>query len=83
MILCSQDRDLQKPIEEAFLSKSNCCSFRISGQDYRLYFCSTTEMYQENVKYGTRKKVRRRPADFRSREDLQQLKRYVQITDFW
>ena len=39
-------------------------------------------MYQENVKYGTRKEVRRRPADLRSREDLQQLKRYVQITDF-
>lgn len=38
-------------------------------------------MYQENVRYGTRKKVRRRPADFRSRADIQQLKRYIQNTD--
>ena len=40
-------------------------------------------MYQENVRYGTRKKVRRRPADFRSRADIQQLKRYMQNTDFY
>lgn len=75
-----QDRDLQQPIEEAFLSKSNCCSFRISDQVYKLYL-STSEMHQENVKYGTRKEVRRRPADFKSRADIQQLKRCARNTD--
>jgi len=77
-----QDSDLQKSIEEAFLNKTNCFSFRISDQDYRLYFSSTTDMYQENVRYGTRKEVRRRPAEFQSRADIQQLKRYVRMLSF-
>jgi len=76
-----QDRDLQKSIEEAFLSKRKCFSFRISDQDYKLSFCSTTEMLQENVRYGTRKEVRRRPAEFNSGVHIQNLKRYVQNTD--
>ena len=79
-ILCVQGRDMQISMEQAFLSKSKCISFRISDQDYRLFFSSTTEMYQENVRYGTRKEVRRRPAEFQSRAHIQ-LKRYVQNTD--
>ena len=39
-------------------------------------------MYQENVRYGTRKEVRRRPAEFQSRADIQQLKRYVRMLSF-
>jgi len=68
-------------MEEAFLSKRKCFSFRISDQDYRLFFCSTTGMHQENVRYGTRKEVRRRPAEFKSGVHSQKLKTYVQSTD--
>ena len=76
--LCLQGRDLQRSIEEEFLKKTNCFKFKISEQDYALYFYPSTEMHQENLRYGTTKKVRRRPAEFKSGADIRELKRYVQ-----
>ena len=78
-----QGKDLQQPIEDAFLKKTFYFTFSISEQNYVLYFNPTTEaseMHQENVRYGTTKKVRRRPAEFKTRADIRELKRYVQTT---
>ncbi|KAJ7337282.1 Poly (ADP-ribose) polymerase [Desmophyllum pertusum] len=68
-------RDLQRSFEKAFVNKTNCFKFRISDQDYELHFSPPTEMYQENLKYGTTRKVRRRPAEVKSGADILELKR--------
>ncbi|KAL9956767.1 hypothetical protein ACROYT_G038300 [Oculina patagonica] len=69
-------RDLQNSIEEAFLNKRNCFEFRISDQEYKLFFAGpATEMHQKNLKYGTTKKARRRPATFKSEANIRKLKR--------
>ena len=70
-----QGKDLQRPIEDAFLSGTNCFKFKISEQDYALYFFPTTDMYQENLRYGTTRKVRRRPEEFKSAADIRELRR--------
>ena len=80
--MCLQGGDLQRSIEEAFLNKTNDFKFRISDQHYALYFYKKTEMRQENLRYGTTRKVRRRPADIKSGADIRELKRYVPMMLF-
>ena len=53
----------------------NDFKFRIADQDYILSFNPSSDMSQTNVKYGTTKKVRRRPGKFVSKDDISQLKR--------
>ena len=72
----SQGKDLQESLEKAFLNKMNDFKFRIADQDYILSFNPSSDMSQTNVKYGTTKKVRRRPRKFVSKDDISQLKRY-------
>lgn len=64
--------DLQRPIEDAFSSTTNCFKFKIAEQDYALYFHG---MRQENLRYGTTRQVRRRPAEFRSGADVREIRR--------
>ena len=72
-----QDRDLQCCLEEAFLSGRNGFRFRIADQDYQMSFSPSSDMSQTNVKYGTTREVRRRPARIISKYDISELKRYV------
>ncbi|XP_073241982.1 uncharacterized protein [Porites lutea] len=67
--------DLQESLERAYLNKKNDFKFRIADQDYILNFNPSSDMSQTNVKYGTTKKVRRRPGKFVSKDDISQLKR--------
>ncbi|KAJ7337310.1 poly ADP-ribose polymerase [Desmophyllum pertusum] len=73
-------RDLQRSIEEAFLNKTNCFKFTISNQDYALDFSKPTDMHQENLTYGTTRKVRRRPAEVKSGADILELKRSREVS---
>lgn len=80
----SQGKDLQELLEKAFLDKKNDSRFHISDQIYILSFDSSGDMSQKNVKHGTIKKVRRRPAKFVSKDDISQLIRYLCGTfNYW
>ncbi|XP_067017330.1 serine-rich adhesin for platelets-like [Acropora muricata] len=73
--------DLQQPLEDAFLRKSPWgFSFRIADQDYKMNFSPESDMSQENVRYGTKRKVRRRPSEFVTGNDIK-LKRWKKKTD--
>ena len=72
----SQGKDLQESLEKAFWNKQKDFRFRIANWDYILTFDSSSSMSQTNVKYGTRKTVRRRPGGFVSKDVISQLKRY-------
>ena len=72
-----QGRDLQCRLEEAFLSGRNGFRFRIADQDYQMNFNPSSNMSQTNVKYGTTREVRRRPAKIISKCDISELKRYI------
>lgn len=78
-ILYFQGKDLQRSLEEALFNRTNRFSFRIADQDYTLNFLPTSDMSQTNVKYGTTRKVRRRPAKGISKDDIRGLKRYVRM----
>lgn len=67
-----QGNDLQRPIEEAFLSTPYCYKFKIAEQDYVLHFL---KMEQENLRYGTKRQVRRRPGEFRSGAEILEIRR--------
>ena len=67
---------MQQDLEEAFLNKRDGFGFLLSDQDYRINFVPESDMTQTNEKYGTTRKVRRRPLKFVSREDIQLMKRY-------
>ena len=72
----SQGKDLQVPLEKAFLNKKNDLKFRIAKQDYILSFIPSSDMSQINIKYGTEKKVRRRPSKVVSKDDISEIQRY-------
>ena len=55
----------------------NDFKFRIADQDYILSFNPSSDMSQTNVKYGTTKKVKRRPGKFVSKDDVSQIQRYL------
>ncbi|XP_074636892.1 protein mono-ADP-ribosyltransferase PARP12-like isoform X1 [Acropora palmata] len=68
--------DLQQALEDAFLRKSpGGFHFRIADQDYKMNFSPESDMSQENVRYGTKRKVRRRPSEFVTGNDIKLLKR--------
>ncbi|XP_078378802.1 uncharacterized protein LOC144661949 isoform X2 [Oculina patagonica] len=70
------DRDLQELIEQAFLDmleqgkERATHKFTTSEHGYNLFFYSTREMYQVNLKTGTKSQVKRRPEKPVSREDM-------------
>ncbi|XP_074636867.1 uncharacterized protein LOC141895017 isoform X2 [Acropora palmata] len=68
--------DLQQALEDAFLRKSpGGIHFRIAYGDYKINFSPESDMRQENVRYGTKRKVRRRPSKFVTGNDIKLLKR--------
>ncbi|XP_067017320.1 serine-rich adhesin for platelets-like isoform X2 [Acropora muricata] len=68
--------DLQQALENAFLRKSpGGIHFRIAYRDYKINFSPESDMRQENVRYGTKRKVRRRPREFVTGNDIKLLKR--------
>lgn len=63
--------DLQQALEDAFLGKNPWeFQFRIADQDYKMNFSPESDMSQENVRYGTKRKVRRRPSEFVTGNDI-------------
>ncbi|XP_068694762.1 zinc finger CCCH-type antiviral protein 1-like [Montipora foliosa] len=76
-----EGKDLQQALEDAFLNKRHGFRFRIADQDYRMKFVPESDMSQTNVKYGTTRNVRRRPAKFVSRDDIQVMKRSKTMLD--
>ena len=77
MLMFFQGGDLQQSFEVAFLNGNNGFRFRIAGQNYNMTFFPTSKMSQINERYNTTRKVRRRPAKFVSRDDIQELRRYL------
>ncbi|XP_078378825.1 protein mono-ADP-ribosyltransferase PARP12-like [Oculina patagonica] len=61
------ERDLQEQLEQAFLEMLEqgraraTCKFTVSENEFNLFLWSTREMYQVNVKTGTKRQVKRRP----------------------
>lgn len=72
-------RNLENMIERAYLDKleqgkpREKFKFITPQHEYKLFFYSTG-MYQENLKTGTRRPVRRRPGEFVCSEDVEDLK---------
>ena len=70
-VLQLKGTDLQQALEDAFLRKNPWeFQFRIADQDYKMNFSPESDMSQENVRYGTKRKVRRRPSEFVTGNDI-------------
>ncbi|XP_078361818.1 uncharacterized protein LOC144646153 [Oculina patagonica] len=73
-------RGLQELLEQAFLDMLDRgitrarYKFTTSEHAYNLFFDSTREMYQVNLKFGTKRQVKRRPEKHVSNEDMDDVK---------